>query len=194
VSFVYVYRGRLKPNAAWKGKTWEEWCTDADARRVEIKRNIETIEKNPLSRNTNGTLYAELLTLKAELTGLPNRYDIDRHFTLEPASGAIKIDDILKPMGSKRDFSGGKFREDWYIHALLRGIGVHHGQLHSTYRNAVEFMFRKGQLAIVFATSTLAQVSCCCITAIGGGFFLRLSVKCILNALGSTGAGVVAVV
>jgi replicative superfamily II helicase len=53
------------------------------------------------------------------------------------------------------------------VHAQLRGIGVHHVQVKGAYRQSIEYMFRKKQLSVVFATSTLAQVwcgvvSCCC--------------------------------
>jgi superfamily II RNA helicase len=48
-------------------------------------------------------------------------------------------------------------RDDWRLHALMRGIGVHHNDISSGLRNTVEVMFRKKQLCIVFAISTLAQ-------------------------------------
>lgn len=40
------------------------------------------------------------------------------------------------------------------VRALFHGVGVHHSGLDRKYREAVEVMFRKRQLAVVFATGT----------------------------------------
>ncbi len=60
-------------------------CEDAEVRRGDIDREIEQIERDPKSRNPNGTLYARILELKAERAALPTIYDIDPRFTLAPA-------------------------------------------------------------------------------------------------------------
>ena len=44
-----------------------------------------------------------------------------------------------------------KFFEAWH-----RGIGVHHANFHSKYRDSTEYLFRRQHLQIVFATETLA--------------------------------------
>ena len=43
-----------------------------------------------------------------------------------------------------------------FIEAWNRGIGVHHSNYHTKYRSATEYLFRKQQVQIVFATETLA--------------------------------------
>lgn len=43
-----------------------------------------------------------------------------------------------------------------YIEALERGIGLHHSGLPRRYRSAVESLFRKGYLRVIFSTETLA--------------------------------------
>ena len=99
------------------------------------------------------------MELKAERDRLPRLYDIDPRFTLAPASGMINVDDVVKARGSKARLDLQEVRDSgWHTHALLRGIGVHHVQIKGSYRQSVEFLFRKKQLSVVFATSTLAQV------------------------------------
>ncbi len=99
------------------------------------------------------------MELKAERDRLPRLYDIDPRFTLAPASGMISVQDIIRA-GGKSSLTLQEVREGsgWHAHALLRGIGVHHVQIKGFYRQSVEFLFRKKQLSVVFATSTLAQV------------------------------------
>ena len=138
---------------------WAKTCADADTRRDEIAKEIEGIERDPKSRNPNGALYARIMELKAERDRLPRLYDIDPRFTLAPASGMINVDDVVKARGSKARLDLQEVRDsNWHTHALLRGIGVHHVQIKGQYRLSVEFLFRKKQLSVVFATSTLAQV------------------------------------
>ncbi|TDZ15078.1 putative helicase [Colletotrichum orbiculare MAFF 240422] len=48
-----------------------------------------------------------------------------------------------------------KIREP-FIHALRRGLGVHHAGMNRQYRQVVEMLFRKGFLTVVIATGTLA--------------------------------------
>lgn len=45
---------------------------------------------------------------------------------------------------------------DWLVHALERGVGVHHAGMNRKYRQIVEVLFRKGYLRVVIATGTLA--------------------------------------
>ncbi|CAJ1371958.1 unnamed protein product, partial [Effrenium voratum] len=46
--------------------------------------------------------------------------------------------------------------EAWMIEGLRRGIGMHHEGLKKPYKDAVEILFRRGYLRVVFATGTLA--------------------------------------
>mmetsp|Transcript_59948 Transcript_59948/g.97036 ORF Transcript_59948/g.97036 Transcript_59948/m.97036 type:complete len:1938 (-) Transcript_59948:58-5871(-) len=45
---------------------------------------------------------------------------------------------------------------DWLIDGLRRGVGMHHEGCKRTYKDAVEILFRRGYLRVVFATGTLA--------------------------------------
>jgi superfamily II RNA helicase len=51
-----------------------------------------------------------------------------------------------------------KFRKipSYFFDGWKRGIGVHHANYHTKFRNSVEYLFRKRHLQIVFATKTLA--------------------------------------
>ncbi|KAK4189457.1 hypothetical protein QBC35DRAFT_493254 [Podospora australis] len=46
---------------------------------------------------------------------------------------------------------------EYLIHALQRGVGVHHAGMNRKYRQVVEMLFRKGFLTVVVATGTLAM-------------------------------------
>lgn len=45
---------------------------------------------------------------------------------------------------------------NWQIEGLRRGVGMHHEGLRKNYKDAVEILFRRGYLRVVFATGTLA--------------------------------------
>ena len=143
---------------------WEKTCEAADIRRLEIAKKIEVIQKDPKSNNPNSKLYADIMELRSESDSLPRLSDIDPMFTLAPALGMINVDDIRKARASRVRLDLDEIRrEGWHTHALLRGIGVHHVQISASYRQSVEYLFRKKQLSVVFATSTLAQVRGVCL-------------------------------
>jgi superfamily II RNA helicase len=65
--------------------------------------------------------------------------------------------------------------DSWLIHALGRGIGVHHAGMNRKYRQVVEMLFRKGFLRVVIATGTLAlgiNMPCKTVVFAGDSVFL----------------------
>lgn len=46
---------------------------------------------------------------------------------------------------------------DWLIDGLRRGVGMHHEGCKKNYKDAVEILFRRGYLRVVFSTGTLAM-------------------------------------
>jgi superfamily II RNA helicase len=130
-------------------------------RRGEIDRRLEVLRGDPKARNPNSEVYKNIVELEEEKRRLPHWYDIDPRFTFAPESGMITLDDVNKTTGTKKFKSVEDVRSDpdrWHVHALLRGIGVHFADIAGNYRQAVEILFRKKQLSVVIATSTLAQV------------------------------------
>mmetsp|Transcript_45205 Transcript_45205/g.105396 ORF Transcript_45205/g.105396 Transcript_45205/m.105396 type:complete len:1912 (+) Transcript_45205:101-5836(+) len=79
--------------------------------------------------------------------------EIDPEYTFHSARALgvwqEDIDEVIE--GAKK----GKC-ENWMIEGLRRGIGMHHEGLKKGYRDAVEILFRRGYLRVVFATGTLA--------------------------------------
>mmetsp|Transcript_124043 Transcript_124043/g.345226 ORF Transcript_124043/g.345226 Transcript_124043/m.345226 type:complete len:658 (+) Transcript_124043:2976-4949(+) len=65
---------------------------------------------------------------------------------------------------------------DYLIDGLRRGIGMHHEGCKTIYRQAVEILFRRGYLRVVFATGTLALgINMPCRTTIFCGDSLELN-------------------
>lgn len=65
--------------------------------------------------------------------------------------------------------------DEWLVHALSRGIGVHHAGMNRKYRQVVEMLFRKGFLQAVIATGTLAlgiNMPCKTVVFAGDSVFL----------------------
>ncbi|KAK1992440.1 hypothetical protein LX36DRAFT_674554, partial [Colletotrichum falcatum] len=62
-----------------------------------------------------------------------------------------------------------------FIHALRRGLAVHHAGMNRNYRQLVEMLFRKGYLSAVIATGTLAlglNMPCKTVVFAGDSVFL----------------------
>jgi superfamily II RNA helicase len=143
-------------------------------RRREIDRRLELLRGDPKARNPNSEVSNKIVELEEEKRRLPHWYDIDPRFTFAPESGMITLDDICQTTGTRRFRSLEDVRSDphrWHVHALLRGIGVHFTGISGYYRQAVEILFRKKQLSVVIATSTLAQARvrpACCRMACAG--------------------------
>lgn len=78
--------------------------------------------------------------------------EIDPEFTFHSAKALgvwqEEIEDTIR--------NAGKGLDKWMVEGLRRGIGMHHEGLKRTYRGAVEILFRRGYLRVVFATGTLA--------------------------------------
>lgn len=78
--------------------------------------------------------------------------EIDDEFTFHSAKAlGVGQEDIEYEISK-----AAKGCEKWMLVGLRRGIGMHHEGLKKTYRDAVEILFRKGYLRVVFATGTLA--------------------------------------
>ncbi|KAI5180974.1 ATP-dependent RNA helicase DDX60 [Nematocida sp. AWRm80] len=80
------------------------------------------------------------------------------------SSGAYLLDEHAKALKKT-----GKL-DSRLIHALYRGIGVHHTGTPKKYRNMVEILFRMKQLRVIFATETLSLgINMPCRTAVFAG-------------------------
>lgn len=79
--------------------------------------------------------------------------EIDPEFSFHSqkalGQGASEIEELLEELKFKKVPSH-------QIEALRRGIGMHHESCGTSYRYAVEILFRRGYLRVVFATGTLA--------------------------------------
>lgn len=76
----------------------------------------------------------------------------------------------------------------WLIHALQRGIGVHHSGMTRAYRHAVEVLMRKGYLTVVLATGTLALgINMPCKTVVFSGSTIYLTALNYRQAAGRAG-------
>jgi len=82
---------------------------------------------------------------------IADEIDMDFSFHSQRAYGQSQeeIDDEIRQLQRKGTDKG-------LIEALRRGIGLHHEASATRYRQAVEMLFRKGYLQVVFATGTLA--------------------------------------
>ncbi|KAK3362356.1 P-loop containing nucleoside triphosphate hydrolase protein [Lasiosphaeria hispida] len=75
-----------------------------------------------------------------------------------------------------------------FIHALRRGVGVHHAGMNRQYRQVVEMLFRKGYLSVVVATGTLAMgINMPCKTVVFTGDSIYLTALNYRQASGRAG-------
>lgn len=81
--------------------------------------------------------------------------EIDPDFTFHsPKALGIWSEDIAELLDDLKRRSAPK--QYWMIEGLRRGLGMHHEGLSRRYKDAVEILFRRGYLRVVFATGTLA--------------------------------------
>ncbi|KAH9386388.1 ATP-dependent RNA helicase DDX60 [Nematocida major] len=98
------------------------------------------------------------------------------------SSGAYLLDEYAKSLRKT-----GRL-DPKLIHALYRGIGVHHSGIPKKYRNMVEILFRMKQLRVVFATDTLALgINMPCRTAVFAGDSLYLDSMSFKQMAGRAG-------
>ncbi|KAI5187170.1 ATP-dependent RNA helicase DDX60 [Nematocida homosporus] len=98
------------------------------------------------------------------------------------SSGAYVLDEYAKSLKK-----AGKI-DSRFIHALYRGIGIHHTGTPKKYRNMVEILFRMKQLRVIFATETLALgINMPCKTAVFAGDSLSLDAMGFKQMAGRAG-------
>mmetsp|Transcript_92223 Transcript_92223/g.176876 ORF Transcript_92223/g.176876 Transcript_92223/m.176876 type:complete len:1979 (-) Transcript_92223:351-6287(-) len=86
---------------------------------------------------------------------LADEIDMEFSFHSPKALGQWQeeIDDMIDQMKFKGAFKG---TNSALLEGLRRGIGMHHEACKTNYRQAVEVLFRRGYLRVIFATKTLA--------------------------------------
>eukprot|EP00698_Gefionella_okellyi_P021890 TRINITY_DN7176_c0_g1_i1.p1 TRINITY_DN7176_c0_g1~~TRINITY_DN7176_c0_g1_i1.p1 ORF type:complete len:1673 (-),score=350.74 TRINITY_DN7176_c0_g1_i1:51-5069(-) len=78
-------------------------------------------------------------------------------YTLAPHSlSDSELDELLEPLYHSLGDKAEAMRRP-HVRALRHGVGVHHAGMSRKYREAVEVLFRKRALGVVFATGTLAM-------------------------------------
>lgn len=97
----------------------------------------------------------------------PEQRDI-RHTFLDPVTKLTDYD-------VKEEFSDIKGFPKEIMDMAYRGIGVHHSALNRKYRSAIEILFRKKHVRVLFATETLALgINMPCRTVVFAGDSLQL--------------------
>ncbi|KAI5171782.1 ATP-dependent RNA helicase DDX60 [Nematocida sp. LUAm3] len=98
------------------------------------------------------------------------------------SSGAYVLDEYARSLKKS-----GKI-DARLIHALYRGIGVHHSGTPKKYRSMVEILFRMKQLRVIFATETLALgINMPCKSAVFAGDSLTLDAMSFKQMAGRAG-------
>jgi len=120
--------------------------------------------KDRRPKNDPDTPTTEEQEVQEQLNMLPATDGVDARFAFADtrSGGSLSIEDLRTSLANKR-----LKQEDvmynpkypmvkWRERALQRGIAFHHAGVSKKYRRAVEALFRKRRLSVVFCTSTLA--------------------------------------
>ncbi|KAI5190515.1 ATP-dependent RNA helicase DDX60 [Nematocida sp. AWRm77] len=169
---------------------WEK-VADSTLTKNDIRENEKILKEMKRSRDATLHLgksaWIEESQMAEEMSGRiidPNAKDPRFCFT-DPAiasSGAYILDEYAKSLKKTGKIDGR------LIHALYRGIGVHHTGTPKKYRNMVEILFRMRQLRVIFATETLALgINMPCRTAVFAGDSLSLDAMSFKQMAGRAG-------
>ena len=137
---------------------WYELLKKDQDQRVELDKAIAALEKNPKSKSRSKPEYQMLQDLTLKRANLRTEDDIDPKFAFVPPGGMPTISDLCNALMVPARYNTMPIvRRATKRHALMRGIACHHSAAGNKYRTGVEVLFRRRNLQVVFATSTLAQ-------------------------------------
>lgn len=139
-----------------KRRDAEEKARSANEMVEDLERTKEKQKRSASSHEEKAIQEAQEMARSAQdtITMLKNDPEyVDAGFTFAGPAGSAPSYKEMRYFfpGDGIDYSKSRYA------MLARGIGVHHAALPASYRRAVEFFFRTGQVGVVFATDTLAQ-------------------------------------
>ena len=177
-------------SSAWKTKAaaYEKWKVDREKRGAKQKASKPSKKKGGHMEDGEKMSKTDHLQEEAASASTSSFEGFDPAAPLDNFSFA----DIKKALPSEVDQFASQLT--WagvnprLITALKRGIAIHHSGCNRKYRQAVEMLFRRGFLRVVFATGTLALgINMPCVTSVFSGDSVFLTALNFRQASGRAG-------
>ena len=177
-------------NNAWKTKAaaYEKWLVDRKKRGA--KQKVSKPSKSKGGQMEDGDKMSKMDRLQDEAAnssttsfeGFDPSAPLD-NFSFADPKKALRSE--VDEFASSLHWAGVNPR---LIVALKRGVAIHHSGCNRKYRQAVEMLFRRGFLRVVFATGTLALgINMPCVTTVFSGDSVFLTALNFRQASGRAG-------
>ncbi|KAA0163805.1 hypothetical protein FNF27_03933 [Cafeteria roenbergensis] len=142
---------------------FQELRTKIESARARLASKLKSA-KDRRPKNDPDTPTQDEQDLQEQLNALPATDGVDARFAFVDtrSGGSLSVEDLRDALLNKRIkaedllYNPREPLRNWRTRALQRGIAFHHSGASKKYRRAVEAMFRKRRLSVVFCTSTLA--------------------------------------
>mmetsp|Transcript_1093 Transcript_1093/g.2500 ORF Transcript_1093/g.2500 Transcript_1093/m.2500 type:complete len:675 (+) Transcript_1093:3561-5585(+) len=140
---------KYRANTGWATKL-SDLKQQYEAMKAKFERQVHTGTKDEIEQSKREGK-CELEKIECKIKSLQRA---DPKFTLFSCDNVLTEAEIDDAVGERELQNEGY---EWLRLCMLRGIAVHHAGMNKRWRMAVEHLFRKRRLAVVFGTATLSM-------------------------------------